>query len=269
MPCTMRALSRVLLLVSALGLLSGCVTSKKYKMVKEGAPPEQAIDLSQVQPGAEVKLSTVIIFKGPGSWKREAHWDEYVVAITNHGTEPLRIDNATLIDVLGKPQVPGTDPWKLEKLSSSNWDKYGSTGLNLLAGAGGLALYGAVGYAAAAGELMSTGFGGAGAASAGAAGVALTVIPIAAAIDITAVAVMNHNNKKKIVAEFDRRRFVLPLTIAPGGTAKGSFFFPMTPGPQRLVLNGKAGETAVELVLELKQLAGLHLKPKDGKAKAP
>ena len=99
--------------------------------------------------------------------------------------------------------------------------------------------------------------------------VLLNIIPIVAIVDITAVAIMNSQNKKKVVAEFNRRRLSLPLTVAPGQSATGSFFFPMTPAPQRLVIKGTTGETPLELALELKPLAGLHLKPAVEKKPTP
>jgi hypothetical protein len=243
---------------------TGCVTAKKYKMAKTDAPPARPVGWTIEAPPAELTLATLIVFKGPGSWKREARWDEYVVRIANRGDQPMRIDEATLIDLLGQPRIPGADPWKLEKLSSSNWDKYGSTGLQLLAGAGLVAVYAGISISVALGSML----GGTATATGGAA-LALTAIPVFAVVDLTSVAVMNHNNKKKVVAEFSRRRLELPLTIAPATTAEGSLFFPMTPGPQRLTLKGRIGGSPLELVLELKQLAGLHLKPKEAKAKPP
>jgi hypothetical protein len=61
--------------------------------------------------------------------------------------------------------------------------------------------------------------------------------------------------------EFTRRRLALPRTLGPGETVTGSLFFPMTPGPQRLILKTQSGEGPRELTLELKPLADLHLKP--------
>lgn len=250
--------------ILALGLAqTGCVTSKKYKMTKEDTPAARTLGWSVTAPPAELTLQTVIVFKGPGSWKREARWDEYVVAITNRGAEPMSIDTVELIDLLGQPQVPGIDPWKLEKLSYTNWDKYGKTGLKLLAGAGAVVVYAAVVYGVASASLISAALGGT--AAAGGAVALLSIIPVVAVVDIVAVAVMNRKNKVKVQQEFERRRLVLPLTVTPGATAAGSFFFPMTPGPQRLILKGKAGEAPFELVLELKPLAGLHLKPAEKK----
>lgn len=236
--------------------LTGCVTSKKYKMAKkEGALPPQALEWTTRTASADLTLQSLIVFKGPGSWKREARWDEYVVKLSNHGDQPLHIDSVGLIDLLGQPQSPGVDPWKLEKLSYTNWDKYGKTGLKLLAGAGAVTLYAGAVVASTMGGLMAP------TAAAGGGAVLLSVIPVVAIVDITAVAIMNNQNKKKVVAEFNRRRLPLPLSIEPGQDRTGSFFFPMTPAPRRLVIKGKTGEVPLELALELKPLAGLHLKP--------
>ena len=246
-------LAAVALLLAGV-FLTGCVTSKKYRMAKEDTPPARPLDWQVASPPVELTLRAVIVFKGPGSWKREARWDEYLVRMANRGELPVTIESVRLVDILGQPQVPGTDPWQLEKMSYTNWDRYGKTGLKVAAGAGAVALYGGAVYATSAGALMSGG------ATAGGA-VALNIIPVVALLDITAVAIMNHNNKAKVQAEFDRRRLPLPPVVAPGSTVEGSWFFPMTPGPQRLEIKGWAGEVPVELILDLQPLAGLHLQP--------
>jgi len=248
------------LTILALGLAqTGCVTKKKYRLAKADTPAAQTLEWSVLGSPAKLSLETVIIIKGPGSWKREARWDEYVVRISNQGQKPLAVESAELVDVLGNPQIPGADPWALEKLSYTNWDRYGKTGLQLLAGAGTVAL-GAV-TAVSIGTII-----GGSAGSAAGLLAAMTIIPVAGLVDIGVVAAMNHNNKKKIVAEFDRRRLKFPLTIAPGQTLSGSLFFPMTPGPQRLIVKGRVEEATLELSLDLKLLAGLHLKSVDTSA---
>ena len=262
MPFALRAVFQVLFFVGVAALLGGCVTSKKYKMAKDGGAPVQPLALTLTSANTELTLATVIVVKGPGSWKREARWDEYVVTLANRGEYPLLIESAELFDLKGAPQQPGTDPWKLEKLSATNWSKYGATGVQVLAGAGLVATYVGIEIGTAIGGLM-----GGSAAATGGAAVALAVIPIFAVVDITAVAVINHNNKKKVVAEFNRRRLVLPLTIAPGESVAGSWFFPMTPGPQCLAVHGRDGDLPVDLRLELKPLAALHLKPPEQQAK--
>lgn len=261
-------MANVAILLMSLAL-TGCVTSKKYKMAtKQGALPPQALNWAAGDAAGDVVLQSVIIFKGPGSWKREARWDEYTVAITNRGLDPLVIEAAVLIDLLGVPREWGVDPWQLEKLSYTNWDKYGKTGLKLVAGAGAVAIY----IGAVSGVTLGAGLWAAPGAAAGAgagAAAALVLLPVVAVVDITAVAIMNNQNKKKVLAEFNRRRLPLPVTIAPEKSVAGSFFFPMTPGPKKLFLRGRRGDQPVELVVDLAPLAGLHLKPATEKRATP
>jgi hypothetical protein len=61
--------------------------------------------------------------------------------------------------------------------------------------------------------------------------------------------------------EFDRRRAHLPLTLEAGAERTVSFFFPVAPGPRKLSLRYRSGDTASELGFDLAPLAGLHLKP--------
>jgi len=232
--------------------LTGCVTAKKYRLAKPDTPPPSTLNWEASAPPVTLTLRAVIVFKGPGSWKREARWDEYAVMITNDGKEPFILTTAELADLRGAPQLPGTDPWMLEKLSYTNWEKYGKTGLKLAAGAVGVAVVGTAAAVAAAGpgfiitSSMVT---------------VATVIPIVAVGDVVIVYSLNQSNREKVEAEFTRRRLVLPLTVEPGATVRGSLFFPMTPGPQRLILRGKVGEAPHEVSLGLKPLAGLHLAP--------
>jgi hypothetical protein len=71
----------------------------------------------------------------------------------------------------------------------------------------------------------------------------------------------NINARHEIVQEFHRRRLPLPFAIAPGESAQGSFFFPLTPGPQSLVLYVSLDGEMHEITLPLIPLAGLHLPP--------
>lgn len=243
---------RLVVLTCAVCTLTGCVTSKKYRMAKEGTPPAKLLNWHAATPPAELTLESVIIFKGPGSWKREARWDEYVVQITNRGDQPMTLESAVLTDLQGSPQFPGAEPWALEKQSYTNWEKYGRKGVKLAAGAGVVMLYGAAVEASAAGSIL------AGGATTGAVAF-LEVVPIIAVVDIGVVAVMNHNNKAAVQKEFDRRRLTLPRAVPVGTVAVGSIFYPMTPGPHQLIVTGKSGDTPFQLVLDLKPLAQLHL----------
>lgn len=229
---------------------TGCVTSKKYRMAKEHMHPAVGLNYTTKISGLEAVLVTVIVYQGPGSWKQGALWDEYVVSLANRSAGPLTIESMALVDLLGEQQVPGTDPWKLEQLSETNWKKYGKVG-QFVRGVG--AFTGAV-------ELSAIGYGLTGGALSG----VFFVMPVVLIADVVTVGILNHRNKAMVQQEFNRRRLALPLTIAPGQSVAGSFFFPVVPSPQRLVLKSKAGNDSIELVLDLKPLSDLHLKPAGG-----
>jgi hypothetical protein len=252
----------VLLLVVA--LLSGCV-STKYKLAKTDTPPAVELNLHAARPPVDAVLHHAIVYQGPGSWKREAYWDEYVVSLTNPGDAPVTVESATLVDFRGSVNAPGADPWKLESESQTWWQnvKSSQTGNLVAIGAG------AVGVSAALlGAAVSVGTGflgptfGTQIALAGASAATIVAAPIYA---VTVVAI-NSNNKGKVLAEFNRRRLPLPLELPAGGTRQGSLFFRLSPGPFRLALRCRtaAGPEPFDVVFELTPLAGLHLKAAPG-----
>jgi hypothetical protein len=247
---------QVLILLAALTLgLTGCVTNRKYRLAKSDTPPAQVLGWTATAPAGELTLQSVIIFKGPGSWKREARWDEYVVRLRNPGPQSMVLGSAELIDTLGHPQRTGDDPWELEKRSSTNWQRYGQAGLRVIMGAGaGIVILGAAEGAA----LASIQAGGAVAGTT----MLTSVVPALFLVDVTAVAIIDHQNKGKVAEECQRRRLACPLTLASGEETTRSLFFPVTPGPQRLHLYGQSGGHDVTLTLELPGLAGLHLEPR-------
>jgi len=211
--------------------------------------PPRVLDWDHAVPEGDLKLSTVIVYNGPGRWTPAARWDEYVVAITNPGKEELRIESAKLTDVLGQPQLAGPNPRKLTLLSEDNYYKYRDEGLKLRTGAGTLGAGDTPdGPPAVVAVRTGLGFG---------LGVAETVIPVLGLFTLPFDMRLNETREK----EFARRCLVLPLTIAPGATVKGSLFFPVTPGPKQLALVAHSGSVPTELTLDLKLLADLHFKP--------
>ena len=99
---------------AAVTLLTGCVT-RGYKLADRSALPVVPLEItsapvasanpspssggdaaSAVPSTASATVHTVIVYQGPGSWKREAYWDEYVVSLVNRGETPLVISTAML-----------------------------------------------------------------------------------------------------------------------------------------------------------------------------
>lgn len=246
--------------------LTGCVASK-YKLASKETPPAVLLNLTAARPPVEVVLHSVIVHQGPGSWKKEAYWDEYVLSVVNRGTVPFILEAATLTDFQEIASGPGGDPWKLESESKTWWQKAKSSQIGSLVaiGVGGFGV--AVGLAGAA---LSTGdifvpMTATGTALAGAAAAVLVAAPVYA----VTVVVINSSNKKQVLTEFSRRRLSLPATIAPDQTAQGSLFFRISPGPQRLVLRGRAGDEPIEVVVDLAPFRGLHLKAPPTAPKPP
>lgn len=248
-----------LLLLASLAAHTGCVSTRQYRLSGKDTAPPVPLNFSVSQLPAEVTLHTVVVFKGPGSWKSEAYWDEYIVTLTNRGETPLMIESAVLIDLHGQPVAPGSDPWSLERLSK-DWLKKNPTapsGIPVELGVHPVLKAGAYAFAGAVSTFgwFIVGVGGVGVVST--AGAVVLAWP---AYALTAVAV-NSSNQKLVAAEFTRRRLVLPAEIATGQMAQGSLFFRVSPGPQRLLLRCSAGDRVQEIAVDLSPLGGLHLKP--------
>jgi hypothetical protein len=123
---------------------TGCVSSK-YKLAKTDTPPPVPLNLAVTQPPAEVVVHTVIAYQGPGSWKREAFWDEYVLTIARRGDTPLIIESAELLDWEQAAAKPGDDPWVLDREGRSWWKNVRSSPTTSLVALGaGTLLAGAV-----------------------------------------------------------------------------------------------------------------------------
>ncbi len=240
--------SMAAILATSSVLLSGCV-STKYKMARKSTPPPVPLNLVAAQPPVEVVLNTVIVYQGPGSWKRAAYWDEYVVTLRNQGGQPLTIASAALADFAGVWRAPGDNPWALEKESKTLEQKYRDAGVAFVRNAAPAALFGTVGVALAMDGVLSTG-----------AATAATGTFLALPVYYLAVWYINSTNKTAIVAEFNRRRLALPLILAPGETRTGSLFFPMVPNPRSLSLHWSSGAAAGDASLSLEPLHGLHVK---------
>ena len=232
---------------------SGCVATK-YKLAKKDTPPVQSLNIA-FPPSLPLvpTLAGLISYGGSGSWKREALWDEYVVALENRGDRPLSIDSAALVDSAGTRYAAGTDPWALEKQSKTLEKQYRDHGEAFLRAAGPGVLV--IGAGAAAASATAGGVAFVSPALAGAAVATIVVLPV---YYLTVVGI-NHHNKKAVMTEFERRRLSLPLAIAPGETRTGSLFFPMVRSPGSLTLNWSTQGASAVANLPLEFLHALHM----------
>jgi hypothetical protein len=231
----------------------GCVATK-YKLAKKNTPPVQTLNIA-FPPSVPLQatLAALIIYGGPGSWKREALWDEYVVTIENDGAQPVIINSATLGDFAGTTYATGNDPWALEKQSKKLEKQYRDRGEAFIRAAGPGVLIVGAGAATLSAAAGSTAF-----VSAGVVGAAVATIVVLPVYYVTVLGI-NHHNKKAVMAEFKRRRLPLPLTLAPGETRTGSLFYPMVRNPSSLELGWSSESATGQAVLPLDFLQGLHV----------
>ena len=232
--------------------LTGCI-SNKYRSASATDEPAVRMAVELAAAPVQTRLETVIVYQGPGSWKKSAYWDEFTVTFTNPSAETATLIAATLVDYAGTSAPAGDDPWQLEKASQSQQDRYRRAGVSFVLHTLGYtaATYGAVGAGFMAGAAVTSTWGG---AIAGAT-VGLVAVPVAAVV----ILVNNQNHKHQIEKVFARRRLTLPLNLGPGASVTGSFFFPMTVSPQALRLEWSRGGGFVTVALPLSMLAGMHL----------
>jgi hypothetical protein len=227
--------------------LSGCLATK-YQAAQKGTPPPTLLSIADSSPPIDVGLRSVIVYGGPGSWKRRALWDEYVVTIHNQGEKPLTVIAPTLSDFSGTPRSPGVDPWALEKESQTLEQRYRRDGVAFARSTAPRALLlGATVAGAAVGGVAET-------ATAAAASVSVIALPVYYVI----VWDKNRSNKAAISTEFARRRLSFPLTLAAGEMRTGSIFFPMVPDPQSLGLGWTSDPKSGGIDIPLQSLAGMH-----------
>jgi hypothetical protein len=240
-----------LLVLALVGALAGCVTADKYRLAEAGGPAAKALDLGTGTAPLDLTLANVIVTGGPGSWKRKALWDEYVVLLVNRGDAAITVQSAQLIDARARSYKPYLNPWELEELSYTTWDRSGRSALR------------AAGWTLEGGALALTAAVAESSVIKGGSPATLGKVAIAAAvglIDLVVVAVLDSRNQSKVEEEFQRRRLRLPVLIAPQVSAKGSLFFPVTPEPRKLILNAGSSGQALEVTLDLDPLASLPRK---------
>jgi hypothetical protein len=247
-PRRFQAVIAIAMAGAAMCLLTACL-SPRYKAASKNTPPARALNVNFPPAPLGANLNSVIIFGGPGSWKREAFWDEYVVTFHNQGDQPLQIAAAMLADYAGTPRSAGDDPWTLERESKTLERRYKDAGMAFARIAAPRVLV----AAAEPGVIAGAGIGAAGAAA------AATATVVALPVYGLAIWSINSRNKSAIKAEFTRRRLPLPVSLAPGETRTGSLFFPMVPNPRSLTVNWSDEAGSHDAVLPLDFLHGLHV----------
>lgn len=240
------------LLFLAAAISGGCV-SPRFQLDDPSKYPPVALQISGDSRTLPTRVETVIVPRGPGSWKRDAYWDEYVLSLHNRGGMPVTVLRAELVDAGGTVVVPGRDWQKLEEEGRARLG--GSPASETIVEGSGAMLMLAGKAAALPSALIVQGLVyGAAIGSGGAAILALTAAASAFEGSVNA-------SELKVAAEFDRRRISLPARVRPGETLEGSLFFTVTPSPRALVITYRENGTEKTSTVRLAALAELHGAP--------
>lgn len=243
-------------------LLSGCGGTK---MLKESVPVQATQSLAGASDRQlSATLDWVIVRDGPGTWARNADWDQYLLRVRNESGNPIRIDGVHVVDALDVRIDPETERKRLVKGSKKTAKRYRGTGVRVKAGAGTgtmLATGAAVtvvgvgaAYGAASAAIMSGGAATAGGAAAAAS--ALTLLGPALVVG----GVVRGVNNSKVNGEIEALQTSFPLEAAPGAEQPMVVFFPLAPSPRQVVLTYTDATGTHELVLDTTAaLDGLHL----------
>lgn len=256
----MRKIS-LLIACALMVFIAGC--AKGTRLIKDPEPYELAEPIASASDGRLVgTLDWVIVRAGPGTWAKNADWDEFLLRFQNISGSTIQITNVTVFDSFDTQIDTRADRKKLVKGSKETKHRYADSDIKIMAGWGGgaVALAGAGvlvgGTAIVTSTLFSTG---AGAAAAGGAGVAAAVV-IAPVLLLHGLSRSSKN--KKVNKEIVRRQTALPLELSPSQELPVDLFFPLAPSPTHLEITYTDAENEYRLIIDTKEaLNGLHLKP--------
>ena len=252
-------------------VLTGC-TSPQYQLVKDSDYlPPTPIACGANDEYAKAELLYLIFYESPGSWKREALWDEYLFKITNISECPIELSNLFITDPLGTDISATENIWKVHKFNRWHLQQYRKAGI-IATNERGLLEATAAASALVAMEVALNSAVGAGLAVGGysslyvvAAG-AFVVLPAALVVG-TGTAIKNSKARKLINEEVERRSLDFPIILSPETSIEGSLFFPVIPSPAAFKLSYQITDPGTDpenrfLMGSLAPLDGLHVKRK-------
>ncbi len=243
-------------------VLTGCGGAK---VLKKPEPLKTTQPLAVASgPRLAITLDWVIVRAGPGTWAKNADWDEYLLRFKNLTDSPMQITNVWVYDSLGIQTNRQLDRRALVKGTKGTKRRYRDSDIKVKAGMGtgkmlaAGAAVGVVGYGLALGAAApSFGAGAAAGGGVGAAGAVLLAAPVIAFLGIK-----KGVNNSKVNSEIIRRQTVLPLALPSSDEVSAKLFFPLSPSPTHVEVIYTDTEGEYRLVIDTQEaLDGLHLVP--------
>jgi hypothetical protein len=254
-------LRSIFVALSCILLATGCGGTKVLKEPQPMQTTQALATASDTQVAAT--LDWVIVRDGPGTWAKNADWDEYLLTVRNLSAQPIQISSVSVIDSLQTRIQPEPGRKKLVKASKQTARRYKESGIRVKAGAGAgsmlvagaavTALGMGVAYGAASAAVVSGSAVGAGAAAAS----GLVLLGPALAVG----GVFRAVNNNAVNREIEERQTSLPLEVPAGQELNLDVFFPLAPSPGlvEIIYNGANGEH--HIVIDTREaLRNLHIK---------
>lgn len=207
-------------------------------------------------------LDWVIVRDGPGTWAKNADWDEYLLRVNNRTDQPIKVTQVIVVDSLDTRIEPQSGRKQLVKSSKKTARRYKESGIKVKAGrgAGTMLVAGAavtvVGIGVANATVIGFWSGATTAGSMGAAASGLLLLGPALAVG----GIVRGVNNSKVNRQIELRQTVLPLEIPAGEELSIDVFFPLAPSPTMVVLTYTDASGEHSLVIDTSTvLDGLHI----------
>lgn len=235
--------------------LAGCGGSKVLRDPQPFAVTQSLAGSSDQRLAAT--LDWIIVRDGPGSWAKNADWDEYLMRAQNRGDQALIITQVSVTDSLGTRIRPGRDRKQLVRGAKNAVHRYQDDGLKVKAGAGAgtLVAAGAITGATTIATVTVVGPFALGEAGAVAASGGLLLAPVLAVGGI-----MRSVNNGRVSEQIESRQSYLPVVLQADEQISLDIFFPLTPSPQQIEVRYADATGDHTLVIDTRDvLRGLHL----------
>lgn len=245
----------LILLLLLLGL-SGCSGAK---ILSEPKPLVLNQPLSTTSNQTlSVSLEWVIYRDGPGTWAKNADWDEYLMVLENLSDESLQITNIVVTDSLGTQIAPRQNRKELVKGSKETIRRYKGEGLKVKAGV-------SAGILVGAGAVAAAGTSGIGAAAMAGGGAAAGAAVIVVAVPVVVVAgLIRGANNSKVNNEIKSRQTLLPVVLPEKEKQRVNLFFPLAPSPRQIEITYIDSAGDHKLFIDTQAvLEGLHILKKE------
>ena len=247
---------KVVLLVFWFIVLLGCggprINTKPQELSDHGAMTVLA------DPHMEISLNHILYRNSPGSWAKDANWDEYILSVKSREfPNDITIVGIYIEDLMGVRHANETTRKELNQSTRAIKKKYKKAGYKIKIGAGsthasvaGVSV--AIGSGVAAGAVTATGSIG-----------TLTSVGVGAAVAVPALVISGVTKlvyNARVSKRIQERQTALPTKVN-SGPKYIDLLFPAVPLPQKLIISYTHQTVPHQMELDLTQVTkGLHIK---------